>query len=147
MARDSKQVEHIRSECIAAADVEDRRQTKFPSPDVLDFAREGEGVVVVEDSYPIHSEIVYTHVHERTCLPMLDHWTQNWMKLAPPQLSSTCQHVRRTAPRTAYTPDSQASRAASSPGGRRDYGSRQEREMVVGSAKKLELMRDMYHSS
>ena len=53
----------------------------------------------------------------------------------------------KNAPRTAYTPGSQAWRAASSPSGRRGYGSRQEREMVVGSAKKLKLMRDMYHSS
>ena len=84
VTRDSKQIKHIRSERITTADVEDRREPKFSSPDVLDLAREGEGVVVVEDSYPIHSEIVYNHVHERTCLPMLDHWTQNWMKLVPP---------------------------------------------------------------
>ena len=54
---------------------------------------------------------------------------------------------KKTIPRTAYTPDSQASHVASSPGGRREREGRQEREMVVGDAKKLKLMRDMYHGS
>ena len=78
---------------------------------------------------------------------MLDHWTQNWMKLAPSQLSNFSTRERKKIPRTAYTPGSQAWRAASSPGGRRQHGGRKKREMVVGDAKKLKLMRDMYHSS
>ena len=62
VTRDSKQIKHIRSERITTADVEDRREPKFSSPDVLDLAREGELLrrlgVVVRERRALHGPFV-----------------------------------------------------------------------------------------
>ena len=48
--RDSKQVYDVGNEGVSAQNVEKRRQAKLAPPNELIFVREGEGIVIVEES-------------------------------------------------------------------------------------------------